>query len=434
MTQTETNRARGESEDLLAFIDASPSPFHACAEVAKRLVAVGFEELREDASWPTKPGRYFVVRAGSIAAWVVPAKSAPHTGARIVGAHTDSPNLRVKPRPDGGAAGYRQLGVEVYGGVLHNSWLNRELGLSGRAVVKTKKTRETRLFAVDRPCAVLPQLAIHLDRSVNDEGLVLDKQAHMTPIWGLGRARENEFKEFLAAELRVAPDAIVAFDAMLHDVQPSRFAGVDDEFVVAPRLDNLNSCFCAVRGLVTRLEEARELEHVAVVCLFDHEEVGSTSHCGAASPLLKDALERIVLGRGGSREDYHRAIASSVCVSADMAHAIHPNYREKYEPDHAVVLNGGPAIKLNVNTRYATDAEGEAHFVAACERAGVPFQRYVHRSNLACGTTIGPVTAANLGIVTVDVGNPELSMHSIRELAGAHDAAHLIRALGAFFD
>ncbi|MCC6409217.1 MAG: M18 family aminopeptidase [Planctomycetes bacterium] len=434
MTPTDPQLARRESEELLSFIDASPSPFHACAEAAARLKGAGFQELAETAIWPAKPGRYFVIRAGSIVAWAIPAHAKPHTGARIVGAHTDSPNLRIKPRPDTGAVGYRQLGVEVYGGVLNNSWLNRELGLSGRAVVQAKHGREARLFKVDRPIAVLPQLAIHLDRAVNDNGLVLDKQAHLTPIWGLGRAREGEFKEWLASELGVPPDAVIAWDAMLHDVQPSAFAGANHEFVAAPRLDNLNSCFCALRGLLTRLEEKRELEYVAVMCLFDHEEVGSQSHRGAASPLLKDALERIVLGRGGSREDYHRAIAASVCVSSDMAHAIHPNYREKYEPDHWVSLNAGPAIKLNTNTRYATDAEGEAHFVAACERADVPYQRYVHRSNLACGTTIGPVTAANLGIVTVDVGNPELSMHSVRELAGARDAAYLIGALRAFFE
>lgn len=434
MTPIDVKAARRESEELLDFIDASPSPFHACAEAAKRLAQAGFVRLDEASSWPAKPGRYFVLRAGSIAAWAIPEGAEPHTGARIVGAHTDSPNLRIKPKPDGGAVGYRQLGVDVYGGALHNSWLNRELGLSGRAVVKTQTGREARLFKVDRAVAVLPQLAIHLDRTVNDNGLVLDKQAHMTPVWGLGRPREHEFKEWLASELGVAADQVVAWDAMLHDVQPASFAGVDQELLAAPRLDNLNSCFCALRGLLGRLEQVGELAHIAVVCLFDHEEVGSQSHRGAASPLLKDALERIVLGRGGTREDYHRAIAASVCVSSDMAHAIHPNYREKYEPDHWVALNGGPAIKLNVNTRYATDAEGEAHFVAACERAGVPFQRYVHRSNLACGTTIGPVTAANLGIVTVDVGNPQLSMHSARELAGAHDAAYLVGALRAFFD
>ncbi|MCK6446733.1 MAG: M18 family aminopeptidase [Planctomycetes bacterium] len=434
MTPNDLKAARREAEELLNFIDASPSPFHACAEAAARLKPLGFVELDEQAAWPAKPGRYYVIRSGSIVAWAIPANAKPWTGARIVGAHTDSPNLRIKPKPDTGAAGYRQLGVDVYGGVLHNSWLNRELGLSGRAVVKTKSGRETRLFKIDRPCAVLPQLAIHLDRSVNDNGLVLDKQAHLTPIWGLGRPRENEFKEWLANELSVAAENVVAWDAMLHDVQPSSFAGASQEFVAAPRLDNLNSCFCALRGFVQRLEETRELAHVAVVCLFDHEEVGSTSHRGAASPLLKDALERIVLGRGGTREDYHRAIAASVCVSADMAHALHPNYREKYEPDHWVALNAGPAIKINVNTRYATDAEGEAHFAAACERAGVPFQRYVHRSNLACGTTIGPVTAANLGIVTLDVGNPELSMHSAREFAGAHDPWYLAKALAAFFE
>ncbi len=429
-----THDQRAETRGLLEFIDASPSPFHACAEVAARLKAAQFVELRESASWPAKPGRYFVVRGGSIAAWVAPDGLAPHAGARIVGAHTDSPNLRIKPKPDSGAAGYRQLGVEVYGSVLHNSWLNRELGISGRVVVRAASGLETKLVKFDRPWLVVPQLAIHLERSVNDEGLRLDKQLHLSPIWALGRGRENEFREWLASEIGAAAGSIVSFDLMCHDSQPSRFAGLREEFVSAPRLDNLQSCWCALRGLLRRLERGDALRHLAVVCLFDHEEVGSTSQRGAASPLLKDSLERIVLGRGGSRDDYHRSIAGSMCVSADMAHAIHPNYREKYEPEHWVNLNGGPVIKFNPNTRYATDAEGEAHFAELCATAKVPVQRYMHRSNQACGTTIGPITAANLGILTVDVGCAQLSMHSARELAGSDDPEWMIKALAQFFD
>jgi len=420
------------AQALCQFIDRSPSPFHAVAEVARRLKLAGFTRLEESASWADAPKRAFLERSGSLLAWDASRAVAAKTGFRIVGAHTDSPNLRVKPHANSGAAGFRQLGVEVYGGVLLNSWLDRDLGLCGRVLLRVGGETVTRLLRVDRPILRVAQLAIHLDREVNDRGLVLDKQLHLAPIWALGRPSPDVFEEFLAAELRCERREILSFDLMCHDVVPSRLLGLTEDFIVAPRLDNLCSSFCALEAF-SAVAAGSDGASVPVLSLFDHEEVGSTSHRGAASPLLKDSLERVVAAQGGSREDYHRAIASSWFVSADMAHATHPNYREKHEPEHWISLNAGPVIKINTNMRYATDAEGEALFSRCCEHAQVPFQKYSHRSNLACGSTIGPITAAALGIRVVDVGNPQLSMHSCREMCGSADPEFLVRALVPFF-
>ena len=413
------------THDLLRYIDASPSPFHAVDESARRLEAAGFGLRDERSSWQGQTGAGYIRRGGSLVAWRLADDSAD-TSFRIIGAHTDSPNLRIKPRPDSGNAGYRQLGVEVYGGVLLNSWLDRDLGISGRVLVRQGAGSETRLFKVDRPLLRVAQLAIHLDREVVEDGLKLDRQQHLAPIWGLGTSEEGDFVAFLAKELGVEAGAVASYDIMAHDLTPSALLGRDDELYAAPRIDNLASCHAAVSALM-----ATEVTN-GVIVLFDHEEIGSQSAAGAGSPILRDTLERLVLARGGDREAYHRSVAGSWCVSADGAHAVHPNYLDRYEPEHHVELNGGPAIKANANVRYASDAESSAMFVAACEAAEVPHQVYVNRTNLACGSTIGPITAASLGLRTVDVGCGQLSMHSARELGGAHDAAYMQAALGQF--
>lgn len=423
-----------EARSLARFVDASPSPFHAVASTAARLEALGFEALDERASWSFHAGRHYVARSGSLVAWVVPEGLDTCAGFRIVGAHTDSPNLRVKPRPDGGRAGFRQLGVEVYGGVLLNSWLNRDLGLSGRVWLRGGDEPTQSLFRIDRPILTLPQLAIHLHPEIRSDGLKLNPQSHMSPVWALEDDREHGFRDLLAAELGVGADQILSWDAMCHDVQPSALVGEASQFLAAPRLDNLCSCHCALEGLVRVLEQGTSLGHIPVISFFDHEEVGSASHRGAQGSLLRDLLERTVVARGGAREDYHRAIANSVCVSADMAHATHPNYVAQHEPDHHLHLGAGPVIKINANQRYATDGETEALFQAACERADVPFQKWVNRTDLGCGSTIGPATAAELGIRTVDVGTPQLSMHSARELCGTEDPHHMVRALASFWE
>jgi aspartyl aminopeptidase len=412
--------------DLLDYLAASPSPYHAVANAAFRLEAAGFRRLDEHESWEDEPGAGYLVRGGALVAWRATEGSARHAPFRVVGAHTDSPNLRLKPRPDTGSSGWRQLGVEVYGGALLNSWLDRDLGLSGRVVLRRG---DTVLVRVDRPLARVPQLAIHLDREVNERGLVLDKQAHLTPIWGLGRPREGELVTFLAEQLEVEASEVVAWDLMFHDLAPPAVLGVDDEFIASARLDNLCSSWAAVTALLA----SAEAEHVSVACLFDHEEVGSGSTTGASGPLLETVVDRLVHARCGTSEDRHRALASSWCISGDMAHAIHPNYPERHEPGHAPLPNGGPVLKLNANQRYATSADSAAVFVRCCTAAGVPWQTFVSRNNQPCGSTIGPLTATRLGIATVDVGCAQLSMHSARELCGAEDPAHLVAALTAYY-
>ncbi|MDE0676976.1 MAG: M18 family aminopeptidase [Acidimicrobiaceae bacterium] len=425
-------------DSLFEFIEASPSPFHAAAAAVDRLAAAGFVETGRSESWSELDVvQGFAVRDGGTVVAVRAGAAVDPERLRfsVIGAHTDSPNLRVRPQPDSGTLGYRQLGVEVYGGVLLNSWLDRDLGLSGRVEVRSgdgdgrAARSRTVLWRCDRALLRVPQLAIHLDRDVNDR-LKLDRQQHMIPVWGLGEPSAAGFREFLADELKVEPDAVLAWDVMAHDLTPPARLGRDGEMYAASRIDNLASCHAAVEALA-RLSSLPD-DTAAVVVLFDHEEIGSDSATGAGSPILADALERIAAALGASRDQYLRAVARSLCVSADGAHAVHPNYPERHEPQHLPLLNGGPVVKTNVNVRYATDARTHARFVAACGAAGVPHQIYSHRGNLACGSTIGPITASRLGMSVVDVGSPMLSMHSARELGGSDDPAMLTAALGAF--
>jgi aspartyl aminopeptidase len=415
--------------DFLSFLDTTPSPFHAVANVGARLDAAGFSRVDEADAWPAG-GRHYLVRGGSLVAWATPdGTDIAAAGFRIVGAHTDSPNLRIKPQPDTGRVGWSQLRVEIYGSPLYNSWLDRDLGLSGRVVVRGDGGPAARLLHVDRPVLRVPQLAIHLDRDVNTRGLVLNPQEQIVPVWATGAADRGGFARFLAKELEVDENAVLSWDVMTHDVTPAAVIGRDGEFISSGRLDNLCSCLAATEAITNATGPG-----VAVMCLFDHEEVGSASARGAESPLLPTVMERIALplGAAADREAWHRALARSVCLSADMAHATHPNYPDRHDPDHLIAVNGGPVIKANVNQRYATDAPGAALFADACARAGVPVQRYSHRNDIACGSTIGPITAARLGITTVDVGAPQLAMHSARELMGAADPDYLARALTAF--
>jgi aspartyl aminopeptidase len=418
-------------KDLLAFLGASPTPFHAVASATERLAAAGFKAIAETDSWADlAPGRYTFAHGGtSVFAFVIP-ETKRISGFRIVGAHTDSPNLRLKPNSEYKKEGYTQLGVEVYGGVLLNSWLDRDLSLAGRVYVREGERIGSRLVRFTKPMLRVAQLAIHLDREVN-EGLKLNRQEHLAPIFGLGDGQD--LATLLAAELGITREAIVGSDLMLYDVVPPTLGGRDEEMLFSARLDNLAMCHAGVRALIDAAPRAQAESVVPLVALFDHEEVGSETAYGAQSASLPRALERIVMGRGGSREDYHRILAGSLCVSADMAHAVHPNYESRHETRHKPVLNGGPVIKINAQQRYATSGATAALFRDLCLKAEVPVQHYAHRTDLPCGSTIGPIASTLLGIRTVDVGNPMLSMHSVRELGGTKDPAMMTRVLGAFY-
>lgn len=428
---------RGHTDDLMTFLAASPTPYHAVANAAERLEKAGFRQVSETDAWDAETagasasgsGGKYVLRGGAIIAWYVPESAAPHTPYRIVGAHTDSPNLRVKPLPDTGAHGWRQVAVEIYGGPLMNSWLDRDLGLAGRL---TLRDGSTRLVNVDRPLLRVPQLAIHLDRAVSAEGLKLDKQRHMQPIWGLGNdVRDGDLIAFLEEESGLGAGQVTGWDLMTHSVEAPAYLGRDKELVAGPRMDNLLSVHAGVAAL-TAVAGGSELPYIPVLAAFDHEENGSQSDTGADGPLLGGILERSVFARGGSYEDRARAFAGTVCLSSDTGHAVHPNYAERHDPTHHPRVNGGPILKVNVNNRYATDGSGRAVWAAACEKAGVPFQSFVSNNSMPCGTTIGPITAARHGIKTVDIGVAILSMHSVRELCGADDPHLLANALVAF--
>ncbi|GAA3041689.1 M18 family aminopeptidase [Streptomyces glomeratus] len=423
---------RGHTDDLMSFLAASPSPYHAVAQAAERLEKAGFRQVAETDAWDGTSGGKYVLRGGAIVAWYVPEGADPHTPFRIVGAHTDSPNLRVKPRPDSGAHGWRQIAVEIYGGPLLNSWLDRDLGLSGRLSLRDGSTR---LVNVDRPLLRVPQLAVHLDRSVSTEGLKLDKQRHLQPVWGLGEdVRDGDLIAFLEQELGVAPGEVTGWDLMTHSVEPPAYLGRDKELVAGPRMDNLLSVHAATAALAAVAGSGTALSVVPVLAAFDHEENGSQSDTGADGPLLGSVLERSVFARGGAYEDRARAFAGSVCLSSDTGHAVHPNYPERHDPTHHPRAGGGPLLKVNVNNRYATDGSGRAIFAAACEKANVPFQSFVSNNAMPCGTTIGPITAARHGIKTVDIGTAILSMHSARELCAADDPYLLANALVAFLE
>ena len=410
-------------DDLIAYLDGSPSPWHAVASTVERLGE--YVELDESAAWDDVPNRGYTVRDGAIIAWSAPSDAEPSAGLRIAGAHTDSPCLRVKPNPDAGAVGWKQLAVEVYGGILNNTWLDRDLGIAGRLITASG---DQVLVDVRSPVARVPQLAVHLDRGVND-GLTLDTQQHLSPVWGVGSQRSGEFAEWIAAEAGIDEPA-AWWDLCLFDTLGAAVIGADRSMLTSARLDNQLSCWAATHALAA----ATPQQHIAMIVLNDHEEVGSASATGAQGPFLDTVVQRLVAARGGSPDDLHRALATSACVSADNAHAVHPNYPERHEPGHRPAINAGPAIKVNSNQRYATSAATAAMFEAACTAAGVPWQVFVSRNNMPCGSTIGPITATRLGVDTVDVGVPQLSMHSARELCGVDDPGYLAAALTAFFD
>ncbi|MBI2640688.1 MAG: M18 family aminopeptidase [Candidatus Sungbacteria bacterium] len=434
-----TKNSLASAENLLRFIDKSPTPFHAVAEMKKLLVHVGFRVLAENDSWKLeKGGCYIVTRNDStLAAFMVGSEPLPQSGFRIIGAHSDSPNLRLKPNPVYDKNGFMQFGIEPYGGVLLASWLNRDLSIAGRVIVRSKNgTLLPKYVMLREPVVSIPQLAIHLNPKVNDEGLIVNKQTHLPPLVALTDTEissADRLHKLLQENLGLSSkESIIGTDLSLYDTLPSSLGGIDQEFVYAPRLDNLASCHAGITALAATVDP---ICSCVVVC-YDNEEVGSLTAQGAQSSFLRDVLERIAFATSAERtsENLRRAIACSLCISADMAHAVHPNYADKHDPHHMPLIGRGPVIKTNVNQRYASDARSSAYFMELCRQAGISYQQFVSRSDLACGTTIGPITAAELGVCTVDVGNPMLSMHSVREQAGVADHIAMIDVFSKFFD
>jgi aspartyl aminopeptidase len=422
--------AAGHIQDLGTYVSASPSSFHAVHEAGRRLAAAGFVRLDEREPWHAGAGKFFIIRDGALIAWVVPEGAGPTTGFNILGAHTDSPSFKLKPKPTTGAHGWLQAGVEIYGGPLLNSWLDRELQLAGRLAMLDG----TEHLAATGPLLRFPQLAIHLDRAVND-GLTLDKQRHMNPVWGLGNPADFDLLKVLAGSVQdasVDPAQIGGYDVVIADTQPPAVFGASGEFFASGRLDNLSSTHAGLVALIAHGSGASG-GPIAVLAAFDHEEIGSNSRSGACGPILEDVLVRISDGLGASAGQRRQAVAASFCVSADAGHAVHPNYAERHDPANHPVLNGGPLLKINANQRYATDAPGAAAWARLCGEAGVPYQEFVSNNAIPCGSTIGPLTATRLGIRTLDVGVPLLSMHSARELCGVQDPWRLAAVTELFY-
>lgn len=418
------------NQGLIDFLKASPTPFHATASLAQRLDAAGFTRLDERDSWAVvSGGRYYITRNdSSIVAWRMGRQPMLSSGIRLVGAHTDSPCLRVKPQPELQRQGFWQLGVEVYGGALLAPWFDRDLSLAGRVTYRRDGKVESQLIDFRIPLAIIPNLAIHLNREAN-QGWAINAQNELPPI--LAQVAGDERPDFralltdqLAREHGLNADVVLDYELSFYDTQPAAVVGLHGDFIAGARLDNLLSCYAGLQALIKAPGE----ETCLLICT-DHEEVGSSSACGADGPMLEHTLRRL-LPEG---DEYVRTLQGSLLVSADNAHGVHPNYPDKHDANHGPKLNAGPVIKVNSNQRYATNSESAGFFRHLCMAEEVPVQSFVVRSDMACGSTIGPITASHLGVRTVDIGVPTFAMHSIRELAGSHDLAHLVKVLEAFY-
>jgi aspartyl aminopeptidase len=416
---------------LLQFLELSPTPFHAVQQLVGMLQQGGFAELRETDAWQPDPGgRYFVRRnASSLVAFVRGRRATPVGGMRLVGAHTDSPCLKLKPRPELRRNGFLQYGVEVYGGALLNPWFDRELSLAGRlSFLRDDGGVAHALVDFGEPLAIIPSLAIHLDREAN-KGRSINAQTHLPAIIAMDASEQRDIATILLQRLlQEHPDCaasrVLDFELSFYDAQPPRLVGLHREFIAGARLDNLLSCYAGAWAL---LQADGEVD--AVLVCNDHEEVGSVSAAGAQGPMLASLLARLL----PDREMRERALAGSMMISADNAHGVHPNFADKHDSNHGPLLNAGPVIKVNANQRYATSSETAALFRWMCEAEGVEVQSFAVRSDMACGSTIGPITAASIGVRTIDVGVPTFAMHSPRELAGAHDLVALARVMRRFF-
>ncbi|MGZ5029736.1 MAG: M18 family aminopeptidase [Methylobacter sp.] len=431
--------SKAQVQNLLDFIDASPSPWHVVKTIEALLATQtpAWQRLDETAKWALQPGgRYYVVRDdSSIILFIAGQKPLAETGFKIIGAHTDSPGLRIKPNAASSSDGLTRLGVEIYGGPILATFTDRDLSLAGRIAYRNDQDEiASMLVAFDQPLLRLPNLAIHMNRMVNEEGLKLQKQTELPLILSASveeHLPQTYFSALLQQQSGIAAERILSWDMAVCDTQKGAFWGAESEFYADSQLDNLASCHSALQAL---LDNANlQSDGTRVCALFDHEEIGSESNKGADGSFLPDVLGRIALTTATDGEDYARALAKSFMISADMAHAYQPNFPNAYDPGHKVTVNKGPVIKINANQNYSSESVSAAMFVDWCEQAGVPYQKYSHRCDLPCGSTIGPITSAKLGIRSIDVGNPMWAMHSIRESAGVLDHDYMIRVMKRFF-
>ncbi len=439
-------------EDFGDFIVKSPSSYHAAAEITRRLKAVGFSQVCESDPMTASPGGYFFIRDGAVMAWFIP-ESVAASSFRIVGCHTDSPGLKIKPSGSSTTAdGWGQIDVELYGGLLLNSWLDREIGFAGRIIDRAGNEH----LVTTGPIARIPQLAIHLDREINSDGLKLDRQKHMQPIWMLG-SDQTIFDHLAELAGLDSADEIVGHDLVSFATEkPARF-GVNEEFFAAGRQDNLSSVHAGLVAMEKIAKAAsadstdaaptdatstdaettkaadRSLSDIAVFAAFDHEEVGSSTRSGASGPILETVLRRLAAALGKDEDGYHRMLATTTCISADAGHFVHPNYAERHDPNNHPMPGAGPMLKLNANQRYASDAVGTALWNRVCEAAGISHQAFVSNNSVPCGSTIGPLTATRLGITTVDVGVGLLSMHSAREMSHVKDHLAMSQVLEEYW-
>ena len=419
------------SQGLLDFLKRSPSPFHATQSMAEALQAAGYQALDERETWQLQPqGRYYVTRNDSS---IIAIKLGQHDpvqhGIRMVGAHTDSPCLKVKPQPELARHGYWQLGVEVYGGVLLSPWFDRDLSLAGRVTFKHNEQLQSRLIDFKHAIASIPSLAIHLNREANS-GWAINAQTELPPVLAqLQGETKQDFRALLADQLQrehaISDACVLDYELCFYDSQPAALIGLNQDFIASARLDNLLSCYSGLQALLNSDDQ-----HSQILVCTDHEEVGSNSACGADGPFLEQVLRRVL----NSEEDFVRCIQHSLLISADNAHGIHPNYADKHDANHGPLLNHGPVIKVNANQRYATTSETSSFFKLLCQQANIPVQSFVTRSDLGCGSTIGPITASQLGVQTIDIGVPTFAMHSIRELAGSKDLGYLLSVLQTFYN
>lgn len=423
------NSAEQFNQGLAEFLDASPTPFHAVKSMAERLQSAGFSELDEASDWSLSAGaKHYVVRNGSsIIAFVMGSAALSESGLRMVGAHTDSPCLMIKPQPELHKNGYFQLAVEVYGGALLNPWFDRDLSIAGRLVYRNKAQQLVqKLVDFKQPVAMIPSLAIHLDRQANS-GRTVNAQTDIPPLLMIDKDGTGDFRTLLAEQFLPAGAEVLDYELCLYDTQPAATVGLNQDFFASARLDNLLSCYVATEALLQVGGEQTCL----MVC-NDHEEVGSVSAVGADGPFLEAVIERIIAADGES--SLSRLLDRSLMISCDNAHGAHPNFADKHDAAHMPMLNGGPVIKINVKQRYATNSLSASMFRQLCADVDVPVQTFVSRSDMGCGSTIGPVTSSRLGVPTLDVGIPQLAMHSCRELTGFDDPERLTLVLQGFFN